>query len=79
MWNRWTPLLAVLLAPALGAQGQTQTTPWSKGAGSAPLRTRGYVFQVPDVDNIPDLPRGIPLIPRHHVKSGGIDTRYVKE
>jgi len=22
------------------------------------------------------LPRGIPLIPRHHVKSGGIDTRY---
>jgi hypothetical protein len=55
MWNRWTPLLALLLAPALGAQGQAQTAPpWSKGAND-PATDKGYVFQVPDVDNIPDL------------------------
>jgi ABC-type molybdate transport system substrate-binding protein len=65
MCNRWTPLLALLLAPALGAQGQAQTTPpWSKGAND-PATDKGYVFQVPDVDNIPDLhgnPAGAELV-----------------
>ncbi len=65
MWNRWTPLLALLLAPALCAQGQAQTTPpWSKGAND-PATDKGHVFQVPDVDNIPDLhgnPAGADLV-----------------
>src|SRR5260370_1891608 len=55
----------MLLAHVLGAQGRAQTAPpWSKGAND-PATDKGYVFQVPDVDNIPDLhgnPAGAELV-----------------
>jgi ABC-type molybdate transport system substrate-binding protein len=49
-------LAAALCSTALApAQNRLQTTPpWSKGAND-PATSRGYSFQVPDVDNVPDL------------------------
>jgi hypothetical protein len=70
MGKRWTPWVALLLTPALGAQGQAQTAPpWTKGAND-PARDKGYVFQVPDVDNIPDL-HGNPAGPELVLFIGG--------
>ncbi len=49
------PLIALTLAGALRAQTTPQTTPpWSSGANN-PASSKGFTFQVPDVDNIPDL------------------------
>ncbi len=49
------PLLALTLVSTLRAQTKPQTTPpWSNGANN-PASSKGFVFQVPDVDNIPDL------------------------
>jgi ABC-type molybdate transport system substrate-binding protein len=48
------PLTALwaLLSPGLGF---SQTAPpWSKGAND-PAAEKGYVFRVPDIDNVPDL------------------------
>ncbi len=49
-------LAAALCSTALApAQNRPQTTPpWSKGAND-PAMSKGYSFQVPDVDNVPDL------------------------
>jgi Bacterial extracellular solute-binding protein len=48
-------MIALLLAPVLGMQGQVQKTPpWSKGAND-PAMKKGYEFQVSDIDNVPDL------------------------
>lgn len=48
-------LLAVVLMSLLAGQSQAQTyPPWNKGANDA-APNQGYVFHVPDVDNVPDL------------------------
>lgn len=48
-------LAATLFSVALVAQNKPQTTPpWSKGAND-PAMNKGYDFQVPDIDNVPDL------------------------
>ncbi len=44
---------ALVLILAAGAAGQV-TPPWSKGENN-PAADKGYVFQVEDVDNVPDL------------------------
>lgn len=45
----------VVLTAALAASAAAQPTPpWSRGANN-PAADRGFVFQVPDVDNVPDL------------------------
>jgi ABC-type molybdate transport system substrate-binding protein len=55
MPNRWMSMIALVLVPVLGMQGQVQKTPpWSKGAND-PATNKGYEFQVPDIDNVPDL------------------------
>jgi ABC-type molybdate transport system substrate-binding protein len=43
--------MPVAIAISLFSQS---TPPWSKGSNN-PTADRGYVFQVPDVDNVPDL------------------------
>ncbi len=49
------PLLGFSLMGALCGQEKPQATPpWSKGVND-PATSKGYVFHVPDVDNIPDL------------------------
>ena len=49
------PLLALTLISTMRAQTRPQTTPpWSNGANN-PATRKGFTFQVPDVDNIPDL------------------------
>jgi accessory colonization factor AcfC len=49
------PLLALTLTGTLHAQSRPQTSPpWSQGAND-PASRKGYTFQVPDVDNVPDL------------------------
>ena len=49
------PLLALTLVSTMRAQTRPQTTPpWSNGANN-PATSKGFTFQVPDVDNIPDL------------------------
>ncbi|HUV69515.1 MAG TPA: substrate-binding domain-containing protein [Terracidiphilus sp.] len=45
--------LLLLFGCALGSPAQTMP-PWSKGANN-PAADTGYVFHVPDVDNVPDL------------------------
>lgn len=57
--NALLPLLAVTWLSTLHAQNMPQTTPqttppWSNGAND-PAGSKGYTFQVPDVDNTPDL------------------------
>lgn len=52
-------LAATIFSTALIAQSKPQTTsqttpPWSRGAND-PASSKGYAFQVPDVDNVPDL------------------------
>jgi hypothetical protein len=48
-------MIALLLVPVLGIPEQVQKTPpWSQGAND-PATNKGYEFQVPDIDNVPDL------------------------
>ncbi len=53
------------ISVAIGVSLFSQTTPpWSKGRNN-PAAEKGYVFQVPDVDNVPDLhgnPEGARLV-----------------
>ena len=51
LWKR-LPALLLLVASSTFALGQ-QMPPWSKGANDP--AAQGYVFHVPDVDNVPDL------------------------
>jgi hypothetical protein len=44
---------ALMLAGAVAASAQA-VPPWSKGAND-PAAQKGYLFHVPDVDNVPDL------------------------
>lgn len=44
---------ALLAAAAIGAAAQA-SPPWS-GQANDPARDQGYVFLVPDIDNVPDL------------------------
>lgn len=56
-------LVCVFLAAGRGGLGQT-APPWS-GQANNPARDRGFVFHVPDVDNVPDLhgnPSGAKLV-----------------
>jgi ABC-type molybdate transport system substrate-binding protein len=46
-----TAAISVAIAISLFSQS---TPPWSKGRNN-PAEDKGYVFQVPDVDNVPDL------------------------
>jgi ABC-type molybdate transport system substrate-binding protein len=46
-----TAAISVAIAISLFSQS---TPPWSKGRNN-PAADKGYVFQVPDVDNVPDL------------------------
>ena len=53
--NTYLKLLPLGLMLASAASGTAQTAPpWSKGAND-PAARQGYVFHVPDVDNVPDL------------------------
>jgi len=55
MPNSWMSMIALLLVPVVGMPWQVQKTPpWSKGAND-PAMNKGYEFQVPDIDNVPDL------------------------
>jgi ABC-type molybdate transport system substrate-binding protein len=58
----WSLLLLVAMgAPVLAAQ---QAPPWSQGKNN-PAPEKGYIFQVEDVDNVPDLhgnPNGAQLV-----------------
>jgi ABC-type molybdate transport system substrate-binding protein len=47
------PTAAISVAIAISLFSQS-TPPWSKGRNN-PAADKGYVFQVPDVDNVPDL------------------------
>ena len=49
---KFLPLLLALASTALAVP--QSTPPWSKGAND-PAGQQGYVFRVPDVDNVPDL------------------------
>lgn len=54
---------ALLLGGVAASNGQTMP-PWSKGENS-PADQKGYIFRVPDVDNVPDLhgnPAGARLV-----------------
>ena len=48
-------LLCALLAAGRGAAASAQASPPWSSQGGLPARDRGYVFQVPDIDNVPDL------------------------
>lgn len=50
--NRWWSLLA-MLASGVSLMAQ-QAPPWTQGKNN-PAADKGYVFQVDDVDNVPDL------------------------
>src|ERR1700758_886681 len=49
---KFLPLLLALASPALAIS--QSTPPWSKGEND-PACQQGYIFRVPDVDNVPDL------------------------
>jgi ABC-type molybdate transport system substrate-binding protein len=54
-------VISVAIATSLFSQA---TPPWSKGENN-PAADKGYVFQVPDIDNVPDLhgnPEGAKLV-----------------
>jgi ABC-type molybdate transport system substrate-binding protein len=44
----------VLLLASISLALSQNTPPWSNGS-NAPAEQRGYIFRVPDVDNVPDL------------------------
>jgi ABC-type molybdate transport system substrate-binding protein len=52
MFLKFSLLVLVLASTALAIS--QSTPPWSKGAND-PAGPKGYVFRVPDVDNVPDL------------------------
>lgn len=52
MWNAFAAA-AVCISISLSLFSQS-TPPWSKGKNN-PAADKGYVFEVPDVDNVPDL------------------------
>lgn len=61
---RAAALAAVLLPLLTGAMLAQRELPWSRGAND-PVSQKGYVFQVPGVDNVPDLhgnPAGAKLV-----------------
>jgi hypothetical protein len=65
MWNRCTPLLPLVLAAALGAQGRPKPCRHGARGQTTPLRTRTMCSRCPDIDNIPDLhghPAGADLV-----------------
>jgi molybdenum ABC transporter molybdate-binding protein len=49
-----TFFVALAASFAIGASAQQVMPPWSGGAND-PVASKGFVFQVPDVDNVPDL------------------------
>ncbi len=56
LWPKLPMVLSGIILMSL-AQGQSAgqaSPPWSKGAND-PAVSHGYVFQVPDIDNVPDL------------------------
>ena len=63
-------LTAIVFSSALIAQNKPQTTPpWSKGAND-PAINKGYDFQIPDIDNVPDL-HGNPMNAKLVIFIGG--------
>jgi ABC-type molybdate transport system substrate-binding protein len=44
----------VLVMASLGVVHAQVTPPWNKGAND-PAQAKGYVFRVPDIDNVPDI------------------------
>jgi hypothetical protein len=61
MPNSWMSMIALLLVPVLGLQGQVQKAPpWSKGAND-PAMNKGYEFWVPDIDNVPICTVTLPM------------------
>ncbi len=57
-------IIAVMLVAIAISLFSQSTPPWSKGRNN-PAADKGYVFQVPDVDNVPDLhgnPEGAKLV-----------------
>ena len=44
----------MLLLTSTSLATSQNTPPWSKGS-NAPAEHKGYIFQVPDIDNVPDL------------------------
>jgi ABC-type molybdate transport system substrate-binding protein len=61
----WQSLFAIALSSVLAGPLFPQSSPpWSKGENN-PATDKGYVFQVPDIDNVPDLhgnPEGAKLV-----------------
>lgn len=51
---RWVAVLATTLLLVAAAAPARQNFPWSGGKNN-PAANKGYVFQVPGVDNVPDL------------------------
>ena len=47
-------LATALFLLTISAFAQHPTPPWSGGAND-PVRSKGFVFEVPDIDNVPDL------------------------
>lgn len=60
---------AVVLLAGTTLSFAQKTPPWSKGANN-PAAEKGYVFQVPDVDNVPDL-HGNPMNAKLVIFIGG--------
>lgn len=54
MKTRWFALGIVFSFANLGRSGAQATPPWNKGDNN-PAAQKGYVFHVPDVDNVPDM------------------------
>lgn len=66
--GNWFQTIAAVMAMATGAAAQPMP-PWSRGANN-PAANKGFVFQAPDIDNIPDL-HGDPCDPRLVLFIGG--------
>lgn len=60
----WWSLLLALASGVSALAGARQAPPWSQGSNN-PAADKGYIFQVEDVDNVPDLhgnPQGAQLV-----------------
>src|SRR5512146_1130348 len=60
----WWNLLLALASGVSALAGARQAPPWSQGSNNPPA-DKGYIFQVEDVDNVPDLhgnPQGAQLV-----------------
>jgi ABC-type molybdate transport system substrate-binding protein len=51
-FRKFFPVMLLVIASAASAVAQ-QAPPWSRGANDP--ASQGYAFQVPDIDNVPDL------------------------